>query len=122
MDFEKAYDSINWRYLDDVIRKNVFLALWRKWMKECTRTTITVVLENRSPTEEFFFFMEMGLRQGDHLSPFLFLLAAEGFRVMMETTVENKKKYSSYQVGSYEPTTLSHLQFAEDTLVLGEKS
>ena len=91
-------------------------------MKECTRTTITVVLENRSPTEEFFFFMEMGLRQGDHLSPFLFLLAAEGFRVMMETTVENKKKYSSYQVGSYEPTTLSHLQFAEDTLVLGEKS
>ena len=60
MDFEKAYDSINWRYLDDVISKNVFLALWRKWMKECTRTTITVVLENRSPTEEFFFLWRWG--------------------------------------------------------------
>ncbi|MCI57423.1 putative RNA-directed DNA polymerase, partial [Trifolium medium] len=35
VDFEKAYDSVDWGYLDDVMRQMAFPVLWRKWIKEC---------------------------------------------------------------------------------------
>ena len=71
MDFEKAYDFVDWGYLDDIMGKMMFPTLWRKWTKECISTTTTSVLVNGSPTDEFS--LEKELRQGDPLSLFLFL-------------------------------------------------
>jgi hypothetical protein len=85
VDFEKAYDSVDWGYLDDVMRHMAFPVLWRKWIKECVGTATASVLVNGSPTGEFT--LEQGLRQGDPVSPFLFLLAAEGLSVMMRAVV-----------------------------------
>lgn len=76
VNFEKAYDFVDWKYLDDVIAKMNFQTLWRKWIIECVITTMTSVLVNGSPTFEFK--MKRGLRQGDPLFPLLFMLAAEG--------------------------------------------
>jgi hypothetical protein len=73
-----------------------FPPLWRKWMRECVGTTTASVLVNGSPTGEFQ--LERGLRQGDPLSPFLFLLVAEGLNVMMRAMVEGNK-FSGYKVG-----------------------
>jgi len=75
-------------------------------------------LVNECPVEEFP--LERGLRQGDPLS-FLFLLAAEEFHVLMESLFENHL-FSGYKVGSNDPFVVSHLQFVDDTLILGEKS
>ena len=61
------------------------------------------------------------MRQGDPLSPFLFLLAAEGFNVLMKSLSDNLL-FHGYKVGSVVPTVVSHLQFADDTLILAEKS
>jgi len=119
VDFEKAYDSIDWGYLEEVMVKMGFPTLWRKWMKECFGTTSASVLVNGSPTGEFA--LGRGLRQGDPLSPFLFLLAAEGFNVLMESLKVNNL-FTGYMVGSTDMTVVSHLQFADDTLILGEKS
>jgi hypothetical protein len=98
VDFEKAYDSVDWRYLDDVVGKMSFPVLWRKWIKECVCTATASVLVNGSPTEEFP--LERGLRQGDPLSPFLFLLAAEGLNVLMEAEVA-RNKFTGYSIGGY---------------------
>jgi len=62
-----------------------FPAFWHKWIKECVSIATTSELVNGSPTDEFP--LERSLRQGDPLSPFLFLLAAEGLNVMMSEMV-----------------------------------
>jgi len=67
-DFEKAYDSMDWRYLDTVMNKMAFPLLWRKWIKECVSTTTASILVNGIPTDEFP--LQRGLRQRDPLSPF----------------------------------------------------
>jgi hypothetical protein len=86
---------------------------------ECVTSASASVLVNGSPTDEFIF--ERGLREGDPLSPFLFLLAPEGLNVMMNTMVDNGL-FSGYNVGAQAALTVTHLQFADDTLLIGWKS
>ena len=117
--FDKAYDSKDWDYLDAVMSKMAFPVLWIKWIKECVSTATAFVLVNGSPTDEFP--LKRGLRQGDPLSPFLFLLAAEGLNVMMKSLVENNL-FTGYGVGHANDTVVSHLQCADDTMLLGAKS
>ncbi|RHN60029.1 putative RNA-directed DNA polymerase [Medicago truncatula] len=119
VDFEKAYDSVDWNYLEEVMVKMGFPNLWRKWIKECVGTARASVLVNGSPTDELS--LHRGLRQGDPLSPFLFLLAAEGFHVLMEALVVNNL-FNGYKVGSHDVLGVSHLQFANDTIILCDKS
>ncbi|PNX89144.1 cysteine-rich receptor-like protein kinase, partial [Trifolium pratense] len=82
---------------------------------ECVSIATTSILVNGSPTEEFS--LEKGLRQGDPLSPFLFLLTAEGLSVMMRAMVQSSL-FTRYSVGSANSTVVFHLQFADDTLLL----
>jgi len=69
VDFEKAFDSLDWRYLEAVMLKMKFPTLWRKWIMECITTASASILVNGSSAE---FKFERVLRQGDPLSPFLF--------------------------------------------------
>ena len=101
------------------MQKMSFLVLWRKWIKECVTTTTASILVNGSPTDEFPF--KRGLRQGDPLSPFLFLLATEGLNVMRTSMAENNL-FKGFGIGNSNSVVVSHLQFADDTLLLGEKS
>jgi hypothetical protein len=119
VDFEKAYDSVDLRYLDSVMANMNFPKLWRKWIFECVGTAKASVLVNGSPTDEFP--LERGLRQGDPLSPFLFLIAAEGLNVLMNSVVR-AQMFTGYGIGANNEVRMTHLQFADDTLIIGEKS
>ena len=119
VDFEKIYDSVDWGYLDAVMQKMAFSVLWGKWIKECVTSATSSILVNGSPTDEFS--LQRGLRQGDPLSPLLFLLVVEGLNVMMQSVVENNL-YTGYGVDLASSVAVSRLQFADDTLLFGEKS
>jgi hypothetical protein len=97
VDFEKAYDLVDWGYLDEVMSKMNFPMLWRSWIMKCVTTASASVLVNRCPTYEFCF--ERGLRQGDPLSPFLFLLASACLNVMMKAMVANRI-FTLYNIGT----------------------
>lgn len=53
VDFEKAYDSVSWEYLNMIMRKMGFSNRWVGWMMECVSTAYISMLVNGSPTEEF---------------------------------------------------------------------
>ncbi|GJV02001.1 RNA-directed DNA polymerase, eukaryota [Tanacetum coccineum] len=75
IDFEKAFDSVRWDFLDDILKSFGFGDKWRSWIAGCLNSAKGSVLVNRSPTLEFPF--HKGLKQGDPLSPFLFILVME---------------------------------------------
>ncbi|GKD50975.1 RNA-directed DNA polymerase, eukaryota [Tanacetum coccineum] len=56
IDFEKAYDSVRWDYLDDVLEKFGFGSKWRGWIHNCLHSSKGSILVNGSPTDEFHFF------------------------------------------------------------------
>nr|GEX40303.1 hypothetical protein [Tanacetum cinerariifolium] len=85
-------------------------------IKACLNSAYASALINGFTSKEFK--VERGLRQGDHLSPFLFILAVEALNVIL---VENKNKFHGIEVGK-DKTYISHLQFADDTFIMGEWS
>lgn len=95
-----------------------FEETWCSWIKECVSTASASVLVNGSPSGEFM--LQKGLRQGDPLSPFLFLIAAEGFCLLVDKARENGT-FSGVTVGN-DQVEISHLQFADDTLMFGKAS
>lgn len=117
-DFNKAFDSVNWEYLDSVMAQMNFGLKWRRWINGCLRSARASVLVNGSPTAEFP--LTKGVRQGDPLSPFLFIIAMEGLNVMMKAA--NEKGIFD---GVHIPNTnisLSHLFYADDALFIGDWS
>lgn len=83
LDIEKAYDHLHWGFLWKTMENMGFGEKWIKWIKFCTTTVKSSVLINGSPSGSFP--SERGLRQGDPLSPFLFILAMEGLNDMLRT-------------------------------------
>ena len=67
LDFQKAYDSVNWAFLKMVMEKIGFGRKWIRWIMNCVTSTSLSILLNGSPLKPLK--MEKGLRQGDPLSP-----------------------------------------------------
>lgn len=118
IDFEKAYDNINWDFLLSVMRQMNFPDLWCSWIKGILVSACSSVLVNGSPTFEFT--CGKGLRQGDPISPFLFIMVMEALSGII-------KKACS--IGSFHGVSLprdgpviSHLLYADDAMVMGEWS
>jgi hypothetical protein len=97
VDFERAYDTVSWRFLERMMVKMSFSDGWIKWMRSCIFESSMSVLVNGSPSDDFK--VGRGLRQGDPLSPFLFLIAAERLAGLMSRAVA-LEKFKGYHVSS----------------------
>ncbi|GJX14640.1 RNA-directed DNA polymerase, eukaryota [Tanacetum coccineum] len=117
VDFAKAYDSVRWDYLDDVLISFGFGPKWRSWIRGSLSSGKASILVNGSPTTEFHLYR--GLKQGDPLAPFLFLLIMESLHLSFSRAVE-AGIFKGYKIDP--STTLSHLFYADDAVFIGEWS
>ena len=82
LDIEKTYDHVNWEAFLDLLKRMGFGVRWCRWIRTCISTVQFSVLFNGSPAN--FFGSSRGLKQGDPLSPMLFLVMMEVFSKMMQ--------------------------------------
>ena len=113
IDFQKAYDTIRCDFLNEILIGMGFGDKWTRWVMECVTTISISILINGSPTSSFQ--LQRGLRQGDPLSPFFFILVAETFHRLV-----NKERECGILEGINiwrDRIPLTHLQFADDTII-----
>ncbi|KAG6413120.1 hypothetical protein SASPL_125821 [Salvia splendens] len=113
LDFQKAYDTVRWDFLEETLVGMGFGRKWIIWIIECVRTASMSILVNGSPTSSFH--LQRGLRQEDSLSPFLFLLVAETFSRLV-CRGKDLGILKGVDVG-IKHIPITHLQFAEDTII-----
>ena len=121
LDLKKAYDWINWDFLLSVMQRMGFGEKWIGWIRWCISTASFSVLVNGSPTG--FFRSSRGLRQGDPLSPYLFVLGMEALSSLINRAVRGSF-VSGCRIGGRGGVGIqvTHLLFADDTLVFCDDS
>lgn len=75
IDMEKAFNRTEWNFLFSILSKLGFHSKWINWFRTYITSTSFSILINGSPFR--FFNPARDLRQGDRLSPFLFILGSE---------------------------------------------
>lgn len=96
-----------------------FSRRWRDWIRECLSSASVSVLINGSPTKEFS--VSKGLRRGDPMAPFLFLIVAEGLSGLIRNAV-SLGEYEQYVIRGGVEVAVSHTQYADDTILMGKLS
>ena len=113
LDMSKAYDRVEWCFIEQMMLKVGFPASYTDLvMKYVVLTTFSVII-NGQPSWSFT--PSRGLRQGDPLSPFLFLLCAEGLSTLLRNA-EEKKLIHGVKIGR-RVSPISHMFFADDSLL-----
>nr|GEV29006.1 RNA-directed DNA polymerase, eukaryota [Tanacetum cinerariifolium] len=112
----KTHDP-KWDYLGDVLQAFGFGSKWCSWISGCLHSGMASVLLNGSPTSKFQF--QCGLKQGDPLAPYLFILISESLHLSFSRAVD-AGIFKGIQIGY--SFNISHLFYANDEIFIGEWS
>ncbi|KAG5533571.1 hypothetical protein RHGRI_027682 [Rhododendron griersonianum] len=116
LDLNKAYDRVCWDFLFQVMEKMGFDRRWINWVQQCVCTVKYSFMANGKQVCSIN--PGRGLRQGDPLSPYLFLLVADVFSTLLQKALL-KKSIGGIRMKKRCPV-MTHLLFADDSLVFLE--
>lgn len=111
VDVPKAYDSIYWDYLLRMMEVMGFSSCWCCWVRVCLESASFQVLINGEPDAPFQ--ASNGVRQGDPLAPYLFLIGMEGLSCMIKRKIADGLITPARASPS---TYVSHILYADDIL------
>ncbi|XP_059431505.1 uncharacterized protein LOC132165008 [Corylus avellana] len=113
LDMSKAYDRMEWGFLEAVMRRLGFDLRWINLIMMCVTTVQYAVVVNGRPCGRIK--PQRGLRQGDPISPYLFILCAEALSAMLSQA--NEEGALTGVATSRRGPRISHLFFADDSLL-----
>lgn len=113
LDMNKAYNRVEWDFLRLIMLKMEFPVCWVDRVMLCVSTVCYSFLVNGQPTHPII--PQRGLRQGDPISPYLFLLCAEGLGGLLQKAHDDGKLHG-IAVNRGAPL-ISHLFFADDCIL-----
>ncbi|XP_040957843.1 uncharacterized protein [Gossypium hirsutum] len=116
LDMSKAYDRVEWGFVEGVMEKMGFDPGWVELVLKCVSSVSYSVICNRNTGRTFL--PTRGLRQGDPLSPFLFLFCEEGISSLMRLA-EGDNVLKGVKASRHGPA-ITHLLFADDCILFAE--
>ena len=118
MDMSKAYDRVEWNFLSQVMTRLGFHTKWINWIMQCVTTVSYSYLINDSVYGAVS--PHRGIRQGDPISPYLFILCGEVLSgLCRKAELEGKMRGVHVARGS---PRVNHLLFADDTMIFCNSS
>jgi hypothetical protein len=114
LDLSKDFDKLSWQYMKSLLTAFGFSNEWISWTMSLISSSFFSILVNGVPSQPFS--PSRGIRQGDPLSPFLFVIMVEGLGCYIKASIQNGSLQGLHLHG-LQPTT-SHNQFVDDTMLL----
>ena len=112
LDFHKAFDTISWECIQLTLQHRGFDSRWVNWMQAILSSGKAQILVNGIAGEQIIY--RRGVRQGDPLSPFLFILVADILQKLLQHAHSNGLILHPLDIQETTPM----LQYADDTLIL----
>ncbi|XP_038695403.1 uncharacterized protein LOC119992679 [Tripterygium wilfordii] len=113
LDMSKAYDRVEWHFVQEIMVRLGFSDEWQKWIMQCISSVTYRVLVNGSSTD--LIIPTRGIRQGDPLSPLLFVLCTEALSSNLNAA-HAAHTFRGFPFGRGR-LRVSHLLFADDSLI-----
>lgn len=117
IDLSKAFDRLSWTYIQNMLNAFGFAPMWVRWIHSLISFAFFSILINGIPSKPFS--PTRGIRQGDPLSPFLFVLMAKGLgRLIKHALLSQHLKGLSL----HNTPAITHQQFMDDNMLFGYPS
>ena len=113
LDMSKAYNRVEWEYMEKVIIKMGFHLRWIQLMMMCITTASYSMLINGEPHRHIT--PSHGLRQGNPLSSYLFLMCTEGLHGLLSRAANNDDIWGESLCRN--GPKITHLLFVDDSLI-----
>ena len=88
VDFEKAFDSLSWTFIQKALDVFNFKISIKTWIQTLYKNSVSAVLQNGHLSEKFK--LSRGCRQGDPLSPYIFIICAEILSILIRNNKDIK--------------------------------
>lgn len=116
LDLQKAYDRVNWSFIQTVLTNFGFDSGFTKWISACLSSVSSEVLVNGGKSDQFK--PSKGLRQGDPLSPYLFILGQEVLSRLLDKEL-NSGNLSGVKASTKGPA-LTHVMYTGDIVLFSK--